>query len=172
MDTDRKNFLPERKPPDSMTWARRPREYCERVRELAPKMGLDARKLVLGEVLYRITGDDRGIFQGYDWKSFNYSEAREKLMERLDWEAPVLVTVLENDPQMTGNLNQLKEEIDNFDWSDSKIRIQIYNDWSNFSEQIGEIVNKRPDLAAAKLYADDNRSAVKMKIKSLVSSSK
>ncbi len=54
------NNLPSKEDPrsDPLFWAKQPEEYCKQVKELLTGLDFNIDLLILGEVLYRMTGDE------------------------------------------------------------------------------------------------------------------
>ena len=75
---------------DPFTWALIPQVRNEWIRQVGPQLDIDVKKIILGEVLANIVGDDSNVF-GWTLKGNFFDSslafiAQEPLLERMDQE--------------------------------------------------------------------------------------
>ena len=81
-----------------LSWASVSRTHCDWLRAVAPQLGLDTPKLILGDVLSSIIGDDANSFGFYFIEDLG-ADIKATIMERMDWE----ISVPETPPQLRQN---------------------------------------------------------------------
>jgi hypothetical protein len=87
---------------DSLSWASVSRTHSEWLRQVGPQLGLDVPKLILGDVLSSIIGDDANSFGMYFMPDLaNLGKA--SILERMNWE----ISVPETPPQLKPNYKKL-----------------------------------------------------------------
>lgn len=102
---------------DPFSWARIARIHSDWLRSTAPSYGMDVPKLILGDVLASIVGDDENCF-GIKAAGFRSAEmanrGKQYLLERLNWE----IEVPELPENIRGQLEKVRQQLTDLDWSD------------------------------------------------------
>lgn len=136
---------------DPFSWASVARVHCEWIRHIAPQLGLDTQKLVLGDVVSSIIGDDANVFTWIHGSFFDPelgAGAKRLLLERLDWE----ISTPETPAQIRGRLEKVRDAIRDLDWS-IKDQFEAARDtWTPVKEWVNQEVNKKRDLRSAVDY--------------------
>ena len=136
--------LPDEK--DPMKWACYARIHSRWLRSVSPQLGLDTEKLMLGDVLSSIIGDDSNALGFYIPNLID--NARSSLLERLNWE----IETPELPNAFRKKLRKVKNTIFDFEW-DSKEKWVLAKDiWTKASEQIESKIRRDPKLDDAIRY--------------------
>ena len=141
---------------DPMTWAVAP-QICEQwQRHVAPQLGIDVEKLMLGDVLSTIIGDDPELLIWVGKLSFDPERAslnRDQLMFRLDWE----LQVPELPDEVRENLEAVKQDLEADEYADWTVQenfLRARAVWQSFRTTTEAIVEEDPDYQAAVIYHD------------------
>jgi hypothetical protein len=150
---------------DPSLWAEQPKIYCEKVRQLLSARDWNVNFLILGEVLYRMTGDDRNIFNNYNSPDYKWREAKKKLAKRLEWE----LETPETPREIKEWINQFGESIKGLNWIDISQRKIIYNSWEELSLKVSTAIHSQEAdkgiWLEALRYRNENRDKVLEEIK-------
>ena len=103
---------------------------------VAPQLGIDAGKYILGELLGKLEGDDNYFVLGSRWK--NKPEAnivRDQLMGRIQWK----LEIPETPGEISQRLSKARGCLANLDWSDEAGYLTAKTTWDEIREfVIGE----------------------------------
>jgi hypothetical protein len=146
---------------DQTTWARLPQIRDAWIRAVAPQLGLDAGRVVLGKVLSDVLSDDENVFA---LSYFNPSavtaearlNAREQLAERLAHEVET--------PEVPAELRELlataQLQLLNMDWQNPQGFRQVRDSWRQMRDIFAAKVTATPTYLEAKHYADGNAQTI------------
>lgn len=137
---------------DPFSWARIARIHSDWLRQVAPSYGIDVPKLILGDVLGSIVGDDENCF-GIKAAGFRSAEianlGKRSLLERLDWE----IEVPELPENIRGQLEKVKQQLIDLDWSDSAGFNRARDIWTKLAKNFTQRqLALHPDLRQAQKY--------------------
>lgn len=111
---------------DPITWASVASLHCEWLRAVAPQLGLDTEKLILGDALSSIIGDDANSFgsQAIYFPEFT-ENSKTSIFIRMDWDSEV--------PELPINIrNQIRiirQQLVELDWQGKENFEKARNIW-------------------------------------------
>ena len=108
------------------SWASVSRTHCDWLRAVGPQLGMDVSKLILGDVLSSIIGDDANSFGMYFMADIA-QDVKASILERMDWEVSV--------PETPGEVKQKLKQVINL------IQPLNFNDEVNY-KKAGKIGKK------------------------------
>lgn len=115
-------------------WAEYPRKRVEELKIKAQKAGKDPNQIVLGYLVNTIIGDDLVVFQPVILGGFDQElsqEARDMIIQRLDWEIGLGQT-----PQEVRNqLKHVREELSQDSWDTKGGFDKAYNFWEENAQK-------------------------------------
>jgi len=140
-------------------WAEYAQVHSKWLRAVALQFGLDVDKLILGDVLSTIIGDDANCFIWYEsgapFESEWAERARNNLLFRLGWEI--------NTPELPDNirekLREVKEAVELLDWTNEATFKEAMKIWYSAKDWVVEEIDKKPKLREAIEY-DSEESQV------------
>lgn len=143
-------------PSEDNDWAIMARIHNQWVRLVSPQLGLDASKMVLGDVLDKIISDDGNIFVRfqYGWGDELSEVARQSkadLQERLDWE----ISISELPEDIKDSLKEVKNQATLLRWERKEERESLYNLWKQARAQISSRSETDQALLEARNYYFD-----------------
>jgi len=139
---------------DPLTWALFSRLHADWTREVAPQIGIDGEKLVLGQIISSIIGDDKNCFEfaKYDFLKDNPEVAlgaKAQLLERMDWE----LTAPETPEEIQEQIKETMEFVFSCDWRIEKDFEEARDRWMQFREWAEGLIDDREDLRVAFNYS-------------------
>ena len=133
---------------DPFTWASLSRLHTEWLRGVGPQLELNVPKMILGEILSSIVGDDAnafGLFFNPDWAD----ESKALILERMDWE----ITTPETPKEIRTRLKRVKKSIDRLNMTKEEGYIKARTEWNTMKMWVVEKITKRPKWREAEMYS-------------------
>lgn len=111
---------------DPITWASVAPLHCEWLRLVAPQLGLDTEKLILGNALSNIIGDDANSFglKAAFLPEFT-EDSKTSIFIRMDWESE-LPELPEN---IRNQIRKIRQQLDASDWHGRENFERVRNIW-------------------------------------------
>ena len=148
--------------PDPSDWALGLRENIALLRKRAVEKGVDVQRVVTGEVINSIVGDDGNVIYAAIMindsrhmmaEGLFFSKMRElqsDIQERLETEA----TTLEVPSDIAVGAADMYAFMDYSDLTTDEGRSQGVNGWKNFRSWVSQLTKEQPDLHEAQVYSD------------------
>lgn len=137
---------------DPFSWALYARLNADWLRHIGPQLGMDMPKLMMGDALSDIIGDDYGAIAAWNviiGHQENASMCMRMLLERMDWESDTPDLPLEI---RTAILNTI-ENVKDLNLADEKEYYQVKNEWLTLRHFVQDIIAERPELQEALDYS-------------------
>jgi len=139
---------------DPMHWASLPRTQTMWFRDVGPRLGIDAPKMILGQVLNKIVEDDANA---YTLVHSDFSDSgtitisKKKAAIRLSWE----IETLETPPAIRKVLREAQTIITEADWHDPEAFERVKGAQENLVAKVTNMMEEDTTLREAYLYAKD-----------------
>jgi hypothetical protein len=134
-----------------IVWAESPAVYDRWVRDIAPQLGIDARKVALGHVLKSIVGDDGSVFFLSGAGYFNREQVgimHDTLVIRLGWEVGVPELPMDVRQSLSGVLDVVRDA----DWNDGLALVASRDAWRTAVGEIDARIDSDTSLKSAVSY--------------------
>lgn len=145
---------PKLNPKDPLKQAKINILFTEWLRKAAPELGLDPHKLILGDVLSSIIGDDANCFgiKGAGFMPDLVDNMRESLFAIMDWE----INIPETPDNLRKRLREVKFALEKLDWHNQAEFYRARNTWTvKVRDYTRHEVNTNNDLREAEMYRID-----------------
>lgn len=131
------------------------------LRREGPRLGVDAQKFILGNVLSDITGDDGNYFYWYDRIAYKGNKellkeiafnSQEEYKSRLKREA----SCFELPQEIRDKLQEILNTISSSDWRNREDFSKAHEEWKSLSSQAKERIKEYPEFDQAIEYYMQN----------------